>query len=315
MRVGVVGAGAMGSVFAGFLAAAGHDVALLCRTAAQAEAVRREGLLLSHGGERRLTRPRACEDGAALGPVDLALIWVKSQDTAAALARAAPLIGPATIVASFQNGLGNVRAIAATVPEDRIVQGVSTVGGVRRGLAHVEVAESTWSGAALTWIGAVGRGGVDLEALAAELEGAGLQTEARADIETIVWSKLAMSAPMTAISTLARCPVGAVIDSPHLESLRLRASEEVIAVGTAAGVPLRREEVLRRCLETYESVRGHLPSMLQDAQAGRPTEIESLAGAVAREADRLGLEAPVNELLWRLVAGSEAASADPLQPG
>jgi 2-dehydropantoate 2-reductase len=307
MRIGIFGAGAMGSLYGGLLAADGHEVWLVGRSPAHAAAIEAEGLRMTHAGEERLVRPRATTEAAAAGEVELLMIWVKSHDTAAALAGAAPMIGPRTTVASFQNGLGNVEAIAARVPRRRVVYGVSTIGGEIVAPGRLEVPASTWDGTGMTWMGALEGPPERLEPLRATFAAAGIRTEVRADIETIVWSKLALAAPMTALSALTRLPVGGVLANPELAELQRQMSAEVVAVAQAKGIPLALDEALRRGTETYESVPEHLPSMLQDVLSGRPTEIDALAGAVAREAERVGAEAPLNDLMARLVRGLDQA--------
>lgn len=303
MRVGIFGAGAMGSLYGGLLAGAGNEVWLVGRSPAQAAAIEAEGLRMTHGGEQRLVRPRATTDPATAGEVELLMIWVKSHDTAAALEGAGPMIGAETTVASFQNGLGNVEAIAARVAPERVVHGVSTIGGEIVAPGHLEVPASTWDGSGMTWMGVLVGPPERLEPLRATFEAAGIRSEIRPDIETIVWSKLALAAPMTALSALTRLSVGGVLADPGLADLQRRMTAEVVAVAQAKGIPLALDEALRRGSETYEGVPEHLPSMLQDVLAGRPTEIDALAGAVAREAERIGVDAPLNDLLARLVRG------------
>ena len=304
MRIGIFGAGAMGSLYGGLLAADGNEVWLVGRSPAHAAAIEAEGLRITHAGEERLVRPRASTDPAAVGAVELLMIWVKSHDTVAALEQAAPMIGPGTVVASFQNGLGNVEAIAARVPAERVVYGVSAIGGEIVAPGRLEVPDTTWDGTGMTWMGVLEGPSYRLEPLRGVFAAAGIRTEVRSDIETIVWSKLALAAPMTALSALTRLSVGGVLADPELADLQRRMTAEVVAVAQAKGVPLALDEALRRSSETYEGVPEHLPSMLQDVLAGRPTEIDALAGAVAREAERVGVEAPLNDLLARLVRGA-----------
>jgi 2-dehydropantoate 2-reductase len=187
------------------------------------------------------------------------MIWVKSHDTVAALEGAAPMIGPGTIVASFQNGLGNVEAIAARVPPERVVYGVSTIGGEVVAPGQLEVPATTWDGTGMTWMGVLEGPPHRLEPLRGVFAAAGIRTEVRSDIETIVWSKLALAAPMTALAALTRLPVGGVLANPELADLQRRMTAEVVAVAQAKGIPLALDEALRRGTETYEGVPEHLP--------------------------------------------------------
>ncbi len=300
----------MGSLYGGLLAGAGVESWLVGRSAAHVTAIESRGLLLTHDGEERLTRPRATTDAAAAGEVDLLMVWVKSQHTKEALAAAAPMIGPRTLVASFQNGLGNAEKIAAAVGPERVVYGVSTIGGVTEGPGRIELTDATWEGGGTTWIGALEGEPARLEPLRALFERAGINTEVRADIDVVVWTKLAMAVPMNSLAALTRLDMGGVLDDGGLDGLRHRMAAEIVAVGRARGVELDFDAVLRAAEETYAAARGHLPSMLQDVLAGRPTEIDAMAGEVVREGERLGVATPVTEIVWRLVAAADHPEPD-----
>ncbi|MGB9182727.1 MAG: ketopantoate reductase family protein [Solirubrobacteraceae bacterium] len=310
-RIGIFGAGAMGSLYGGLLADAGVETWLVGRSSEHAAVVETQGLRLTYEGAERLTRPRATTHPAAAGEVDLLMIWVKSQHTDAALEAAAPMIGQHTLVASFQNGLGNVEKIAALVGRSRVVYGVSTIGGVTRDVGRVEMTAATWHGNGTTWMGVLeGEPDHRLEPLRALFEKAGIRTEVRPDVDTFVWSKLSMAVPMNSLAALTRLSMGGVIDDPGLADLQRRMTTEIVEVAQARGIPLDLGVTLRLCEETYAAARGHLPSMLQDVLRGRSTEVDSMAGAVVREAERLGVKAPVMSIVWRLAAAVDQPEPD-----
>jgi 2-dehydropantoate 2-reductase len=303
-RIGIVGAGAMGSIYAGLLADSGAaETWLIGRSPSHPQAIERRGLLLTHAGEERLTHPRATTDPTAAGELDAVMIWTKSQDTDAALEVAAPMVGPRTLVASFQNGLGNVEKIAAAFGAASVVYGVSTVGGVTSGPGEVELTDATWDGTATTWMGVL-EGDPDerLGPLARALAAARMRAEVRADVDVVVWSKLAMALPMNSLAALSRQEMGAVIDDPGLAYLLRAMTAEVVAVANAREVPLDLDEAQAHAADTYAAARGHLPSMLQDVLAGRPTEVDAIVGGLVREGQRLGVETPVAATVWPLAA-------------
>ena len=118
-RIAVVGPGALGCLFAGLLALADHDVCLLGRRAAQADAISRNGLIVERDGVARRATVRAGIDAALLGPVDLAIVLVKATDTAAAAPSLPALLGSNGVALSLQNGLGNLDALTAVLGTDR----------------------------------------------------------------------------------------------------------------------------------------------------------------------------------------------------
>jgi 2-dehydropantoate 2-reductase len=302
-RIGVVGAGAMGSIYAGLLADSGAEAWLIARSPRHPEGIERRGLLLTHAGEKRLTHPRATTDPTTVGELDAVMIWTKSQDTDAAIEVATPLVGPRTLVASFQNGLGNAEKIAAAFGTEAVVYGVSTVGGVTIGPGEVELTDATWDGTATTSMGVLeGDPGERLAPLAEALAAAGMRAEVRADIDVVIWSKLAMALPMNSLAALTRLEMGAVVDDPGLSCLLRAMTAEVVAVAAARGVPLDPDEVQAHSAATYATARGHLPSMLQDVLAERPTEVDAIVGGLVREGERLGVETPLAATIWPLAA-------------
>jgi 2-dehydropantoate 2-reductase len=264
-------------------------------------------------GEERRVRGRATTSTTESGPVDLLMVWCKSGATAAAVADAAPMIGPRTLVSTFQNGLGNVDAIERTVPPEQVVYGVTTGGARVEGPGNVELTESSWNGESTTWMRA--RGAVGLDELVAALGAADLPAEVREDVDVVIWNKLAMASTMSAVTALTRLNVGAVIDSPGAEELIRAMTDELAAVANAAGVPLDAEAAVRRNLDTYATVRAHVSSMLQDVLARRPTEVDALAGAVAREGRRLGVPTPRHDVVAQLVSMVEDHYDDQLGVG
>lgn len=306
MKVGILGAGAMGSLFGGLLAAASHDVWFVDIWREHVEELDDNGLLMTFRSEERRVRGHGVTDPVQVGPVELLMVWVKSFSTEEAIRGAAPMIGPETIVCTLQNGLGNVEAIESSVLPDRIVWGVTGIGAKTERPGHIELTEGAWRGTGVTWIGsraATGRPAVDR--FADLLRDAGIQVEVRDDIEAVVWNKLAMASTMAAVCAVTRLDISRVLDTPETDSLLREMTEEIVAVANAKGIPLDVAEALERSFATYNKSRGHYPSMLQDVLGTRRTEIDALCGAVVREGEAVGVATPVNRTIWLLVRSVE----------
>jgi 2-dehydropantoate 2-reductase len=300
-RIGILGAGAMGSVFGGLLAASdAADVWLVDRWREHIEAIAESGLRMTHEGEERVTHPHAVVRPEEVGEVDLLLVWAKSYDTAGAIDAAAPMIGPGTITITLQNGLGNAAVIAARVGPEKVLYGVTTMGGSTGEPGTVEVTKKSWEGHGMTWLG----GGEEGRAVAALFESAGIPCEVREDIDGIVWTKLAMASPMSAVGGLTEMRVGAILDTPEAMAVVEEITAEIVAVADAKGLGLDYAEIMANNLETWREVREHPPSLLQDVYARRPTEVDALLGAVEREAEPLGLSVPAIRTVARLLTAA-----------
>lgn len=307
MKVAIAGAGAMGSMFGGFLARGGHEVHLVDVWEEHVDAVQASGLVLSHLDESETVSVTAANDFADLGSPDLVMVWVKSFATADVMAACAPHLGPGTVVCSLQNGLGNVETIAEVTAADRVVYGVTSIGARFLGPGHVEVTEGAWRGTSPTWIGGSTPAAYDAAVqVATVLEKAGVRMEATPDVDLHVWNKLAMAAGMSGVSALTGQRIDQVLDSPDSIGVVDDLTREVARVAQALGVPLDEEEAIRQNHAVYRTARGHSASMWQDFQATRRTEIEALSGAVVRAGRSVDVATPVNETVARLVRTVEA---------
>ena len=311
MKIAILGAGAMGSLFGGLLAETGEQVTLLDINDAHLSAIAAHGLRLeTDTGDRHVRNLQALRPSQATQVPDLLIVFTKSMHTRAALASVRQLIGPSTYVLTLQNGLGNVEALASVVPQERILVGVTTWPADLAGAGHVRS-----HGAGV--IRMMTADGVDrpmLERVVSVLSDAGLRCQADANVWGAVWEKVAFNAALNPLCTVLNRPVdalGVVEDGP---ALALTIVEEVLAVARASGISVDAIKVSDDVRHAIVAHRGHKPSMLQDVLAGRPTEIESINGAVVVAAQRHGVRVPHTETLMQLVRLVQAQSAHPQTP-
>lgn len=298
MKVTVVGAGAMGSLFGGLLAERGHDVTLVDVNAAHLQAIGTHGLRLHNDQADRYIRTlRACRPDEADGVPDLVLLFTKTLHTAGALAGVAHLIGPDTHVLSLQNGLGNVEAIGRHVAMERILIGVTTWPADLVAPGHVH----SHGQGVVRLMSADGSERPFVAAVARALDEAGLACTADAAVWTAIWEKVAFNAALNSICTATQCTVdqlGAIDDGP---ALAFAVVDEVLAVAQAHGIVVHAEACKARVADAIARHVGHRPSMLQDVLAGRRTEIEAINGAVVAAATARGMAVPCTRTLLQIV--------------
>jgi 2-dehydropantoate 2-reductase len=305
VKVAVVGAGGIGSVFGGRLATAGHNVWLIHRRAELVEAIRRDGLRLStRSGDEHIPLA-ATLDPAEVGPVDLVLIATKSNDTASAADAALPLVDSATVVLTLQNGLGNLETIAHALGAEHCLLGMTYLGASMRGPGHV-----AFTAPGATFIGeANGRLSDRVLALAETLSAAGVPTEATDQLWGMVWGKLIINAALNATCALTGAGGTDVLGSDAARQLIGLVAEETARVAAALGIQLPYPDARERVLQHCRDIRDAKPSMLQDFERGRPTEIDAINGAIVREGRRLGVATPYNEALLLVVKAREQVVA------
>jgi 2-dehydropantoate 2-reductase len=305
VKVAVVGAGGIGSVFGGRLAAAGHDVWLIHRRPDVVEAIQRDGLhLTTPAGEERIPL-HATTDAPSVGPTDLVLILTKSNDTRAAAESACPLVGPATLVLTLQNGLGNLETIADVLGADRCLMGMTYVGAALRGPGH----------AALTAPGPsfVGEPNGSLservELLAALFSEAGLPMQATDRLWDLVWGKLVINAALNATCALTGASGETALGSEAAYRWLGLVADETASVAAALGIHLPYVDPAERVRQHCRDVGDSKPSMLQDILRERPTEIDAINGSVVRAGLQVGVPTPYNLALLLLVQGREQVRA------
>jgi 2-dehydropantoate 2-reductase len=289
----------IGSLFAAHLARV-CEVSVLCRREEHARALNEHGLRVS-GRHDFTAMLRASTDPGELPEPELSIVATKTTEVAAAAAR---LEGrwPGAAVMTVQNGLG----AEAAFPGRRVVSAVTFMSGTRHSDTHVEYILDTE-----TWLGPYGETPYELvEEVAATIVESGLKARAFTDLLPAQWSKLIFNATVNAVAALTGLPhdphFAAREQTGDLGHLVFELVEEGKRVAAAAGVELHEDPWEMNVLATQRGSR-HYPSMLEDVEARRPTEIEHITGALVREADRLGVPVPLHTALYRLVRAREAS--------
>ena len=298
-RVCVVGAGVIGSLFAGHLARVA-EVSCLVRRDEHARALRELGLRVS-GRSDFTAQVEASNDPAELGEPDLVVISTKATGLEPA---AAALAGhfPGATVMTTQNGLG-AEAIVRARGDWPLVSAVTFMSGTKHSDTHVEYVLDTE-----TWLGPYEATPFETVAeIAGLLVSAGLKAEALPDLRPAQWSKLIFNATVNGVAALTGLPHDFHFAEPeHMGGLVEELMAEGKRVAAAAGIALHDDPWEMNVLATKRGS-AHFPSMLEDVEGGRPTEVELINGSLVREARRAGVEVPLQSALYALVRGREAS--------
>ncbi len=306
MKVAVVGCGAMGSIYAGRFAAAGNEVLAISTNRQHVAAMASEGLRITGpDAERRiplraLTRPPA-------EIVDLLIIAVKAGQVAEAAADARPMVGPETVVLTLQNGLGSAEVVAEQLGGDRLLVGVAQgFGASLEAPGHVHHND-------MKAIRIGGYGAVDaalVEQIAVLWRNAGFDAGAVSDIVAMQWDKLICNVAYSAPCALTGLTVGEVMADGFMAGVSEAAATEAWKIALALGIALDFDDPVRHVRDFGQRMPLARPSVLQDLEAGRRTEVDVINGSVAREALKVGLEAPVNSTLTALVRQREQVNQE-----
>lgn len=314
MRIGIVGAGAVGGFLAGYLARAGTEVALLARGPHLA-ALRERGLTVESQGERWTVTVPASDDAADLGPVDAVVVTAKAPALPAIAAAIAPMLGPDTPVVCAMNGVpwwydhgrsgAESRTIARLDPDGAVWRGI----GPERAIGCVvdcpsQVAEPGFvrhvapRPGALTLGEPTGGRSDRVERLAAVLEASGVRAPIADDIRVALWSKLFVNISRSPLGVLTGLSERGLALDPDTLEVTMAIMREAQAVARAHGLEVAIDEVRNRDPQKRSE---HRSSMLQDWDLGRPMEIDGIVRAVQDFARAAGVATPTLDVVATLL--------------
>jgi 2-dehydropantoate 2-reductase len=303
VKIAVVGAGAMGSIFGARFHEAGHETVLVDVAQPLVEKINADGVTIvaKEGGERTVRLP-ATTDPASVGQTDLVVFFVKCYHTAAAAESARPLVGPETVVASLQNGWGNGDVLASVFPPQQVVIGVTYNSGT-----VLELGKVAHPGVGPTLMGHFEGDTIDGAARLAEaIADADLEAQVVAPVRPEIWKKLILNAATLPTAALTGMNAGALTTREPMHELVSETAREAVAVARALGYDIDEDERVSYIHELLERAGPTRGSMLQDFEAGRRTEIDVINGAVVRAADETGVPVPLNRAFVALVKGWES---------
>jgi 2-dehydropantoate 2-reductase len=288
MKIGILGSGALGSLFAYQLARhTSHEVWLLAR--------QQTFSTVTVDGAPAISVPICTNPD---DPVDLLLVLVKAYATSDALIWAQGAIGSQTIGLTLQNGLGNAEAIARYIRRAHVLVGTTAQGATRLGPGQIR-----HGGQGPTYIAAWAPGpepNRHVAQVAAVLNQALIPTTVVSDPQRLLWSKLAVNCGINALTALLGVANGELLTRPSARRLLVGAVLEVMQVAAAKGVSFT-EDMVAVTLAVAEATGWNRSSMLQDVESGRPTEIDTINGAVVIEGEAVGIATPINQTLTELI--------------
>ena len=301
MKIAIVGAGAMGSLFGSLLHETGAEVWLLDIWQAHVDTIEAQGLSVEVAGKTHTVKPRAVTQAQEIGQVDLAIVFVKSTVTAAAAETSAELVGKTGMVLTLQNGLGNAEIIAEYIDPERILAGTTAQAATLLGPGAIRHA-----GTGITRIGVwAGTAGDEAQKVTELFNKAGIETELMTDIKPLIWNKLLINVGINAITALTGIKNGEILDLDVTKKLCQAAVEEAEALARALGINVM-ENPVAHVFEVAKATAANRSSMGQDVDNRRMTEIRTINGKVAELARRNGIGAPTNDALSALIETLQA---------
>ncbi len=304
MKIAVVGTGAMGSIYAVRLARAGHDVWAVDIWDERIAAINERGLRVEGpDGEIVMTSLRATARLSDAGACDLYIIATKASGVASSARAIAETMGPGSLVLTIQNGLGAGERIVRHLPASRVLLGVAEgFGASVTGPGHVRHTSMRRI--------RFGRmdGGADprLEEIARAWRAGGFAVETCEDISQLIWEKLLCNVTLSGPCTVFGCDVAELRTDSERWQVALGCMAETFAVGLAKKIAFSFDDPVAYVTAFAERLGDAKPSMLQDHEAGRLSELDAINGAIPPLARELGRPAPYNSTVCAVVRAREA---------
>lgn len=296
MKIAVIGAGAMGSLFGGSLSLSGEEVWLVDIWQEHIERIQSNGVIIEGKGGDRTIPVRATTEPASIGKADLVLFFVKTYHIEKAVSDSLLLEKEDTVFLTLQNGLGNEAAICKQVDPGKVILGVTGQGATLLGPGHVR-----HGGTGKTYLGELhGAMTNRIAQIVRIFNNAGFETKASSRIHDLIWEKLLTNVGINALAGLLRIKNGQLLDYPETLSIIETLVSEAAAVAKRKAIRVEGNPI-ERVKTVIEATRENRCSMGQDLDSRRQTEIDAINGAVVREANRLGMSVPCNRMITDLI--------------
>jgi 2-dehydropantoate 2-reductase len=301
MRVTVIGPGAVGLLWAGRLAQAGAQVALLDHRPERAQRLNDEGIFLEDGKGHVNYRMPASALPQVLVETDLALVCVKAYQTGEVAQVLGQHLNPQGRALTLQNGVGNVEALVTALGPERVLGGITSEGATLVKEGHVRHA-----GEGQTHLGPA-EGPLDAftNEVAALLNNAGFATQAVEGCQNLIWTKLVINVGINPLTAILNLPNGRLLELDHAALMMERVVNEAVAVGMKLGIRFIHNDMLDAVRQVAHRTAKNISSMLQDVRNKRRTEVQFINGAVLDKGRELGLACPFNAALASLVLALE----------
>ena len=304
MRIAVLGAGAMGSLYGGYLSRK-HDVILVDVNQAVIDAINVNGVTIHEpDGSVTVCHPLGAVSTAGMAPVDLIIVFVKAMFSKSALSNNRGLIGPDTCIMTLQNGSGHEDTLTQFVDRAHVV-----IGTTQHNSAVVGLGEIRHGGSGITHVGCIEGDVGRLQYIADAFCESGLEADCSADVQKLIWGKMFTNVSASVLTGVLQVPLGFIAADANAWALCETLVREAVAVAAGEGLEFDAEEKVAEVRRVSENGPDGITSICADLGKGRLTEVDTISGSVVRASRRNGVPAPTHAAMVALVHAMEAKAS------
>ena len=300
MRITVLGAGAMGSLFGGYLSKE-NDVTLVDLSPSVVASINKDGVRIKEkDGSMTVGRPKAVNDSSSLPEQDLVIIFVKSMYTLSALETNKHLIGKNTYLMTLQNGAGHESKLLKFADRLHVI-----IGSTQHNSSVIEPGFVNHGGSGMSSIGLLDGNSDALLPIAASFTSCGLECHTENNVQKQIWKKMFTNTAASSLTALFQVPLGFIHTDKNANWIMRQLCHEAVTVANALGLDFSEDEVISDVETVLINAPNGYTSIYADIRDGRRTEVDTISGSVVEAAHDTGIEVPYHEMVVKCIHALE----------
>ena len=300
LKIGILGAGAMGILYGGLLKRLGHDVNLIVRDYKKKKLLVDKGICLNLDLGRFTVYPEILHIKERCR-FEVIIVFTKTNDTIEAMNAFKVNIDKYTYLMSLQNGLGNLEKLLVFADRSKIIYGTTMAPADLNGIREV----SSFGSHLSQFKSGDSKNDSFVKQIAEQFELSGLHSKVNTNVDDVIWDKVAFNTAMNTICALLEITPKTIENSKYLKKFALNVAKETCTIGKAFGIKINKMNIVNNIKLSCKEHGEHKPSMLQDVLLKKKTEIDSLNGEVVRIGSKLKMSTPLNTSLFNLIKAKE----------
>ena len=300
MKITVLGAGAMGSLFSGYLSRE-NEVTVVDVSETTVNAINTDGVRIREkNGIIRVHNPLAVTNTRNLGYQDLVIVFVKSMFTISALEANRNVIGPETYLMTLQNGAGHESKLLKFADRKHVI-----IGSTQHNSSVIEPGFVNHGGSGVTSIGLLDGDSACLEDIAANFTKCGFECHTENNVQKQIWKKMFTNTAASSLTALYQVPLGFIHTDPNANWLMRQLCKEAVEVANSLGLGFDLDEVTADVDKVCENAPNGYTSIYADIRDGRRSEVDTISGSVVEAARVQGIPVPYHEMVVRCIHALE----------
>ncbi len=299
MKIAIIGAGAMGSIYGAHLSK-NNEVFMIDTNEPVVSKINEVGLEIMKEEKSEIFYPKAFTSSEQVPVVDIVILFVKALYSRSALESNKNIIGENTILMTLQNGQGHEDLLKEFTAEQNVVIGTTEDNGKVMDLGVV-----SHGGTGNTNIGSLDDTDVAIDIVKAGFENTCFNVIVHENIQQLIWDKLFINSSLSALTGVLQVPMGFIASNEHTFDIAKQLIKESVAVAKAQGLVADYDEIVEKVKKTSLQSPEGVTSICADIRNGRLTEVDTISGAVVKSAKKYNVAAPTHELVVKLIHALE----------